>query len=137
MRALDRFRGHGCTPLQSARGKSAAPAYRAGTGLGTRLEQIFRGTGSSLSLECAHQLRKQGCVLKKWMLALPAAGLAAAVAPAVYAHFELVEPASWLEQDDRGDPQRLAPCGGTLADPGEPTAAVTAVTGGSKLKIVV
>ena len=78
-----------------------------------------------------------GCALKKWMLALPVAGLAAAVAPAVNAHFKLVEPASWLEQDERGDPQKLAPCGGTLADPGEPTAAVTAVTGGSKLKIVV
>jgi hypothetical protein len=70
------------------------------------------------------------------MIALPAAGLAAAVAP-VYAHFKLVEPPSWLAQDDRGDPQKLAPCGGTLADPGEPTGAVTAVTGGSKLKIVV
>jgi hypothetical protein len=75
--------------------------------------------------------------LKKWLLAVPVTGVALGVAPAVTAHFKLVEPPAWLEQDDRGDPQKLAPCGGTLADPGEPTTAVTAVTGGSKLKIVV
>jgi hypothetical protein len=71
------------------------------------------------------------------MLALPVAGLAAAVAPAVNAHFKLLEPAAWLAQDDRGDPQKLAPCGGTLGDPAEPTEDVTAEKGGSKLKIVV
>jgi hypothetical protein len=70
------------------------------------------------------------------MLAVPVAGLTAVVAPAVNAHFKLVEPAAWLEQDERGDPQKLFPCGGTLADAGEVTGAVTAVTGGSKLRIV-
>jgi hypothetical protein len=71
------------------------------------------------------------------MLGLPVAATAAAVAPAVSAHFKLLEPASWLVEDDRGDPQKLFPCGGTLGDPGEATGAVTTVTGGSKLKIVV
>lgn len=71
------------------------------------------------------------------MLGLPVAAAAVAGAPAVYAHFKLVEPPSWLEQDERGDPQKLFPCGGTLGDPGEPTGAVTDVVGGSKLKIVV
>lgn len=61
----------------------------------------------------------------------------ALAAPVVNAHFKLVEPASWLEQDERGDPQKLAPCGGTLANPGTATTAVTAVQGGQKLKIVV
>jgi hypothetical protein len=75
--------------------------------------------------------------VNKWMLGLPVAAVAVAVAPAVDAHFKLLEPASWLVEDDRGDPQKLAPCGGTLANPGEPSGAVTAVTGGSKLKIVV
>jgi hypothetical protein len=82
-------------------------------------------------------VNRRGCALKKWLLALPVAGVTAAIAPVVHAHFMLVEPKSWLEQDERGDPQKLAPCGGTLADPGEPTGAVTDVTGGSKLKIVV
>jgi hypothetical protein len=75
--------------------------------------------------------------LNKWLVTLPVAALAAAIAPAVSAHFKLVEPASWLVQDERGDPQKLFPCGGTLADPGEPTGTVVAVTGGQKLKIVV
>jgi hypothetical protein len=75
--------------------------------------------------------------LNKWLVGLPVAALAAAIAPAVSAHFKLEEPASWLQQDDRGDPQKLFPCGGTLADPGEPTGMVNAVTGGQKLKIVV
>jgi hypothetical protein len=71
------------------------------------------------------------------MVGLPVAAVAATAAPVVNAHFKLLEPASWLVEDDRGDPQKLAPCGGTLADPGEPSGAVTAVTGGSQLKIVV
>ena len=84
-----------------------------------------------------------GFAVAVWLLllALPVAGLAAAVATAVNAHFKLVEPAAWLEQDDRGDPQKLAPCGGTLADPGEPTNAVTATAaarsaGGEAARII-
>jgi len=75
--------------------------------------------------------------VKKWILGLPVAVLGATAAPIVNAHFKLLEPASWLVEDDKGDPQKLAPCGGTLADPGTATKAVTAVTGGQKLKIVV
>ena len=50
--------------------------------------------------------------MRKWIVGLPVAALAAAVAPAVNAHFKLLEPASWLVEDDKGDPQKLAPCGG-------------------------
>jgi len=75
--------------------------------------------------------------VKKWILSLPVAVLGAAAAPVVNAHFKLLEPTPVLAQDDKGDPQKLEPCGGTLADPGTPTKAVTAVTGGQKLKIVV
>jgi hypothetical protein len=71
------------------------------------------------------------------LVALPALVAGVIAAPSVYAHFKLLEPASWLVEDDRGDPQKLAPCGGTLANPGTATGAVTAVTGGQKLKIVV
>ena len=55
------------------------------------------------------------------------------------AHFKLMEPASWINSDPRGDPQKVGPCGG---DPkgGEAnekllTNAVTKVTGGSKLHL--
>ena len=75
--------------------------------------------------------------MNKWILGLPVAVLGATAAPVVSAHFKLLEPTPVLVQDDKGDPQKLAPCGGTLADPGTPTKAVTAVTGGQKLRIVV
>jgi hypothetical protein len=61
----------------------------------------------------------------------------ATLAPPAGAHFKLIEPASWIEEDERGDPQKMAPCGGTLADGGTRTGAVTEVAGGSRLKIVV
>lgn len=65
---------------------------------------------------------------------LAAAGLAIATA---HAHFKLLEPASWIEEDDRGDPQKIAPCGGTIADGGARTGAVTEVRGGDMLRIIV
>jgi len=57
-------------------------------------------------------------------------------AAAAQAHFKLLEPASWIDEDDRGDPQKLAPCGGTIDNPGTRSGAVTEVTGGTMLKIV-
>ena len=59
----------------------------------------------------------------------------AVLAPRGGAHFRLLEPASWLEESQLGDPQKMAPCGGTSADPGKPTGAVTSVKGGEKLHI--
>ena len=68
--------------------------------------------------------------------AAAAAGLV--FVPAVmHAHFKLVEPASWLIEDERGDPQKAGPCGGTNADYGKPSYAVTPAVGGSKLHIKV
>ena len=69
-----------------------------------------------------------------------ALGLFAAVlfAPSVLdAHFTLMEPASWLVENQLGDPQKAGPCGGTSADAGTPTAALTRVQGGQKLHIKV
>jgi len=57
------------------------------------------------------------------------------LAPAIRAHFRLLEPAGWLEESQLGDPQKKAPCGGTSADPGKPTGALTNVQGGGKLHI--
>jgi hypothetical protein len=54
-----------------------------------------------------------------------------------YAHFKLLEPASWLVEDNRGDPQKTGPCGGSNTDWGTPTYAVTKVTGGSMLHVKV
>jgi hypothetical protein len=54
-----------------------------------------------------------------------------------YAHFKLVEPASWIVENERGDPQKSGPCGGSNTDWGKPSYAVTKVIGGSKLHIKV
>jgi len=67
-----------------------------------------------------------------------AAAALLAMAPAVmHAHFKLVEPASWLIEDDRGDPQKAGPCGGSNADWGKPSFAVTQAVGGSRLHVKV
>lgn len=64
-------------------------------------------------------------------------GLALAVQPATHAHFKLLEPASWLIENERGDPQKLGPCGGDPSGENEQllTGAVTEVTGGSELHL--
>jgi hypothetical protein len=59
----------------------------------------------------------------------------AALAPLGLAHFRLLEPASWLQEANNGDPQKMAPCGGTSDDPGKPSGAVSRVQGGDKLHI--
>ena len=53
------------------------------------------------------------------------------------AHFKMLEPAPWVVTNERGDPQKVGPCGG---DPKGRTSkilskAVTKVTGGSKLHL--
>ena len=65
---------------------------------------------------------------------LPLAATAILV-PAVQAHFKLMEPASWIEENSLGDPQKLGPCGGTSASPGKPTNAITNAKGGASLHI--
>jgi hypothetical protein len=61
----------------------------------------------------------------------------AVFAPMGNAHFRLIEPGQWIEQNEKGDPQKAAPCGGTSADPGKPTNMVVKVQGGDKLHIKV
>jgi hypothetical protein len=65
------------------------------------------------------------------------AGAFGLLAAAAEAHFKLIEPASWIQEDERGDPQKLAPCGGTIDDAGTRSGLVTDVQGGSMLSIVV
>jgi hypothetical protein len=59
-----------------------------------------------------------------------------AIVPAVtHAHFRLLEPTSWIIENERGDPQKAGPCGGTNADYGKPSFVVGKAVGGSKLHI--
>src|SRR5437667_2633508 len=53
------------------------------------------------------------------------------------AHFKLVAPASWILENDRGDPQKAGPCGGTNADWGKPSNIVGKAVGGSALHLKV
>jgi hypothetical protein len=61
----------------------------------------------------------------------------AVVTQTMSAHFKLVEPASWLVENDRGDPQKSGPCGGSNTDWGKPSYVVGKAVGGSKLHIKV
>ena len=61
----------------------------------------------------------------------------ATFAPLAAAHFKLLEPQSWLVERDNGDPQKMAPCGGTSADAGTPSNIVTRIVGGAKLHLKV
>jgi len=74
-------------------------------------------------------------VQKSWLMTLAAVlGMLPVVADA---HFVLVEPSATLVQNERGDPQKLGPCGGTSADAGTPTNVVGKVQGGQKLHLKV
>ena len=50
-------------------------------------------------------------------------------------HFVLLEPTNLLVQNELGDPQKLAPCGGRSTNPGTPTNAITEARGGDMLHI--
>ncbi len=69
------------------------------------------------------------------------AAVAVAPVPRASAHFKLIEPPSWIEENNLGDPQKAGPCGGVSAtptapaNPGKPTTTVTRVQGGQKLHI--
>ena len=73
------------------------------------------------------------------------AAMLAALAGRLDAHFVLVSPASSLQQNRLGDPQKIAPCGGvsanpgrgTPANPGTPSNAVTQLKGGSMLHLLI
>jgi hypothetical protein len=74
--------------------------------------------------------------MHRHVLAASAAALLFAPA-AASAHFQLLAPASALVENQLGDPQKMAPCGGVTGNPGTPTNAVTAVRGGDMLHVKV
>jgi hypothetical protein len=53
------------------------------------------------------------------------------------AHFKLLQPTSWINSDDLGDPQKVGPCGGDPKGQNEKllTNAITKVNGGSNLHL--
>jgi hypothetical protein len=51
------------------------------------------------------------------------------------AHFKLFEPTSWIIEDDRGDPQKTGPCGGSNFDWGKPSYVINKAIGGQKLHL--
>jgi hypothetical protein len=61
--------------------------------------------------------------------------LAVVTPPFASAHFKLLMPESWLIENNLGDPQKAGPCGGTSANAGMPSNAVTKVQGGQKLHL--
>jgi hypothetical protein len=69
-----------------------------------------------------------GLTVAVWLAGVPAV---------THAHFKLLEPASWIVEDDRGDPQKAGPCGGTNTDYGKPSFAVGQAVGGSTLHLKV
>lgn len=74
--------------------------------------------------------------MKRHIAAAFGAGVVLAAAPAqVSAHFIMVTPKGWIEENLLGDPQKLGPCGGTTANAGTPTSIVTPVVGGELLHI--
>lgn len=73
--------------------------------------------------------------MKTFQTLLFSSVLIVTLAPQAGAHFKLLEPASWLQEDAKGDPQKAAPCGGTSANAGTPSGAVNTVQGGDKLHI--
>jgi hypothetical protein len=73
--------------------------------------------------------------LRRCLLAF--VGLLVVVPAAGYAHFKMLEPASWLVSSDRGDPQKAFPCGGDAKGPGTPSGIVSKAVGGSKVRLKV
>lgn len=74
---------------------------------------------------------------RSYRLLLAAIATAGVLPVGADAHFVLVEPASWLVENQLGDPQKLGPCGGTSANAGTPTNVVGKAQGGQKLHIKV
>src|SRR5262245_58941503 len=75
--------------------------------------------------------------MKRFAGWLIAGAIIAAATPFAGAHFKLLEPQSWIVENDLGDPQKLGPCGGTSANAGMPSNAVGKVKGGQKLHVKV
>jgi hypothetical protein len=66
---------------------------------------------------------------------LPVAAVLLALPAALDAHFRLLEPASWLVESNRGDPQKAGPCGIDDKNVGTLSYIIGRATGGQKLHL--
>jgi hypothetical protein len=66
------------------------------------------------------------------LAALASSALAFALPGEAHAHIKLLEPASWVVEGERGDPQKDAPCGGTSVTE---TGAVTTFRAGQTITV--
>jgi len=81
--------------------------------------------------------RQEEDIVKHSVRFVLVAAILAIVARNAAAHFRLLEPASWLIEDNRGDPQKSGPCGGSNSDWGKPSYIISKAVGGQKLHIKV
>ena len=70
-------------------------------------------------------------------MALVGAGLIVLASGALDAHFRLIEPASWIVENERGDPQKAGPCGVDPKGTSTPSGVVSKAVGGSRLHLKV
>ena len=61
----------------------------------------------------------------------------AAASPLAHAHFKLLEPQGWINENNLGDPQKAGPCGGNNIDWGKPSYVISKAVGGQKIHIKV
>jgi len=57
--------------------------------------------------------------------------------PTFVPHFRLLEPTSWIIENERGDPQKAGPCGGSNTDWGTESYVINQAIGGHPLHIAV
>src|SRR6266699_4815660 len=81
--------------------------------------------------------RQEEDIVKHSVRFVLVAAILAIAARNAAAHFRLLEPASWLIEDNRGDPQKAGPCGGSNTDWGKPSYIISKAVGGSKLHLKV
>src|SRR6058998_1485977 len=81
--------------------------------------------------------RQEEDIVKHSVRFVLVAAILAIAARNAAAHFRLLEPASWLIEDNRGDPQKSGPCGGSNSDWGKPSYIISKAVGGQKLHIKV
>ena len=81
--------------------------------------------------------RQEEDIVKHSVRFVLVAAIVAIAAQNAAAHFRLLEPASWLIEDNRGDPQKSGPCGGSNSDWGKPSYIISKAVGGQKLHIKV
>src|SRR5215471_19868676 len=79
--------------------------------------------------------RRRMILMKYFVCCFVTCGALVLAAQNSSAHFKLLSPTSWLIENDRGDPQKSGPCGGSNTDWGKPSYAVTKATGGQSIHI--